>query len=638
MVQLLGVRLDNLAGEVLQDKVTGLPADLAAKVATTDLASTDAGKGASLVGLEEGGAVTDAVKYITPEMKGADIGDSGTAANFATAAGAARDGGKVLRLRPGSYYAVPGAITVADGESLTIEVEGDGQAHILPTASSTSAIITLSDAATLSVRGIRFGDTTNTPLIAASSSASSAKRWSIKAENCLFDISNNTNRKALQLIGYRGDLTFTGCTFIGHPASATSGVSAAFGQVLLDAGGAENVDQDAVFRVDGCQFFGGSCGINQSGTNDPGKTFILNSVFKGQKITGIRGYHAVQAMYDNLIIEDCEGENDTSEALQGAALFLDVTSPYVLGNRITVSNIIIRDCAGIGVQCEELQGVTLSAVHVINQSAVSGHSGISTAFLIGGQCYETTFIGCQAQGTTGGPAVLIDGTSTSVTGTPRNIVFQSCTFRDNDLGGIYCTQGCSGLSVLGGTLCNNSGDASGVTHDISISGTAPSRVTVAGVHFKDGGSTSDSAANIKTSVSGGEYIVANCQLDGQASTLVDLQSPGKSSITGGSITSGKNLTANSNLRIRDVANYKTDYVGSITTTAASEYTLAKATMGMGTGAQGANYVLATYLGTANYKASAYISSGDVKVRLTDSAGALVAGDVQVLAYMAGALR
>ena len=71
----------NLAGELPQDQVTNLPADLAAKVATTDLASSDASKGASLVGFEEGGAVTDAVKYITPEMKGADIGDSGTAAN-----------------------------------------------------------------------------------------------------------------------------------------------------------------------------------------------------------------------------------------------------------------------------------------------------------------------------------------------------------------------------------------------------------------------------------------------------------------------------------------------------------------------------------------------------------------------------
>lgn len=61
MVQLLGVRLDNLAGEVPQDQVTDLPADLADRVTTADLTSTGPGKGAALPVMEDGANVRQAL-------------------------------------------------------------------------------------------------------------------------------------------------------------------------------------------------------------------------------------------------------------------------------------------------------------------------------------------------------------------------------------------------------------------------------------------------------------------------------------------------------------------------------------------------------------------------------------------------
>lgn len=74
MVQLLGVRLDNLSGEVPQSSVTDLETDLAAKAdatattaalatkaAVADLASTDSAKGAALVYLPTGGTLAQRV-------------------------------------------------------------------------------------------------------------------------------------------------------------------------------------------------------------------------------------------------------------------------------------------------------------------------------------------------------------------------------------------------------------------------------------------------------------------------------------------------------------------------------------------------------------------------------------------------
>lgn len=68
--------LSSLTGPIPQNEVTDLVSDLAAKTASADLASTDSGKGASLVSLESGGTPEDVLKadYVfTPDTAQATI-------------------------------------------------------------------------------------------------------------------------------------------------------------------------------------------------------------------------------------------------------------------------------------------------------------------------------------------------------------------------------------------------------------------------------------------------------------------------------------------------------------------------------------------------------------------------------------
>ena len=91
MVQLLGVRLDNLAGEVPQNQVTDLTDDLASKAgagattaalatkaATADLASPDDDKGAALVKLERNVTVQRALKSALNLYESGATGDGET--------------------------------------------------------------------------------------------------------------------------------------------------------------------------------------------------------------------------------------------------------------------------------------------------------------------------------------------------------------------------------------------------------------------------------------------------------------------------------------------------------------------------------------------------------------------------------
>src|SRR3546814_494007 len=96
---------------------------------------------------------------------------------------------------------------------------------------------------------------------------------------------------------------------------------------------------------------------------------------------------------------------------------------------------------------------------------------------------------------------------------------------------------------------------------------------------------------------------------------------------------GKSITwTGSAFAVRDNMRFKTQWAGSITTTAGSAYTIPTATMALGSGSAAAELVQATYVGTdPDYKVSANINAGAVEIRLSDETGALVAGTVHVVA-------
>ncbi len=80
--------LNNLSGDLpttvidgLDDTLTAIDNDLATKAATADLAANDPTKGATIVGLPQGGNVANAIRWVVPEMFGAvgdAVQDSGT--------------------------------------------------------------------------------------------------------------------------------------------------------------------------------------------------------------------------------------------------------------------------------------------------------------------------------------------------------------------------------------------------------------------------------------------------------------------------------------------------------------------------------------------------------------------------------
>ncbi|MGF7153945.1 hypothetical protein [Novosphingobium gossypii] len=86
-----------------------------------DLASTGAGMGAALIGLEGGGTVRDHIQWVTPEAFGA-IGN-GSAANAARDTAALQQAvasGRPVKLRPGANYQINAEITPPNGVDLTI--------------------------------------------------------------------------------------------------------------------------------------------------------------------------------------------------------------------------------------------------------------------------------------------------------------------------------------------------------------------------------------------------------------------------------------------------------------------------------------------------------------------------------------
>src|SRR3546814_9781382 len=73
---------------------------------------------------------------------------------------------------------------------------------ILPTASANSYLFTCSDAAELSIQGVRLGDGTATRLISMSSSTASDKGWSLSLDNCTLDIRGTGRRGTVTCCGY----------------------------------------------------------------------------------------------------------------------------------------------------------------------------------------------------------------------------------------------------------------------------------------------------------------------------------------------------------------------------------------------------------------------------------------------------
>src|SRR3546814_12572526 len=76
-------------------------------------------------------------------------------------------------------YLAPDSFTLGDGQRLDLTSEDFAGATILPTASANSYLFTCSDAAELSIQGVRLGDGTATRLISMSSSTASDKGWSL---------------------------------------------------------------------------------------------------------------------------------------------------------------------------------------------------------------------------------------------------------------------------------------------------------------------------------------------------------------------------------------------------------------------------------------------------------------------------
>src|SRR3546814_839881 len=141
-----------------------------------------------MVGMPAGGSVEKAIPHVTPEQRGAVSGDSGTAAAFLDFLEYCRDNNIQGRLKKGAtYYLAPDSFTLGDGQRLDLTSEDFAGATILPTASANSYLFTCSDAAELSIQGVRLGDGTATRLISMSSSTASDKGWSLSLDNCTLD-------------------------------------------------------------------------------------------------------------------------------------------------------------------------------------------------------------------------------------------------------------------------------------------------------------------------------------------------------------------------------------------------------------------------------------------------------------------
>lgn len=142
--------LNNLSGSIAQSAVTNLTTDLAAKVATSDLASTASGKGAALVGWisSAASAVARTVKAkllelpLTPEDFGA-VGDGITNDTAAMTAFCAALGEGALKSRlglmTGTYLTTGGAVVSGSG----FRIWGGGTikiANVTLTAETNTAI------------------------------------------------------------------------------------------------------------------------------------------------------------------------------------------------------------------------------------------------------------------------------------------------------------------------------------------------------------------------------------------------------------------------------------------------------------------------------------------------------------------
>lgn len=317
--------LTNLPGEIAQSSVVDLVTDLAAKadtttvdaalatkVATADLASTDTGKGAALVGLEAGGTVEGAIKHITPEMYGA-VGNtlSDDSAAFAAMKIVAKATGFPIHCGKPKYYLAS-----------DFEVDWDG-AIIRGLGDRGTQFLFAPDAQFRTKPGISHNDYQVKRLI---------------LEDLMFYVSDATARsKPTVAITHALYVTARNCTFYGDTPKTQPAL-------LL---------QSTLYaKFDKCDFWGGAYGVyGGEGTNSPnditfnscnfnGSTVAIDGNFFVLNITG----GSCQSVGDGFMISNAVNETSSSIVITGV-YFEGIAGRCVsAGSNGFVYNITIAGC------------------------------------------------------------------------------------------------------------------------------------------------------------------------------------------------------------------------------------------------------------------------------------------------------
>src|SRR3546814_201299 len=186
---------------------------------------------------------------------------------------------------------------------------------------------------------------------------------------------------------------------------------------------------------------------------------------------------------------------------------------------------------------------------------------------------------------------------TAITTTPQNITLLGMNIFGNQKGGIKVASACRSVMVLGGTMHNNSGASSGTYDDIN-NDAAVTYFAVKDVSFFDGASPTNSRRNINDDTNGSS-IVWDIQANlfyANDGAVVSVK-PTRGQALGNTLwQAGKSITwTGSSFAVRDNMRFRTQWAGSITTTAGAAYTIPTATMALGSGSAAAELVQATYV-------------------------------------------
>src|SRR3546814_10415311 len=116
--------------------------------------------------------------------------------------------------------------------------------------------------------------------------------------------------------------------------------------------------------------------------------------------------------------------------------------------------------------CEEIFGSVIGPLEVAGISAVAGHSGAGGhGLLIGGGCEHLTVTGSIAQ--CNEAAVRINKDITSIKTTQQNVQLMGMHIFDNQKGGVLIESTVRSISIMCGSMHNNSGASSGTYDDIN---------------------------------------------------------------------------------------------------------------------------------------------------------------------------